>query len=338
MSIKNLVWLSIGAAIAFITACSQSVDSAKVNPEVPATAETQNTGGALSQSRSQTAEPPAPASPTLIAQVPTPDSLSPEGLRYFQNMGPLEYAARLSGVPDLPAWRVRLRLSPPTLIDDGREQLNTVTVDHYNLSPTLYQDLVDNYGAANADPSLNNRSPHRAWSFTFMPIMGRTAELLPEYTEGQTFPFESKINESCDFVGNCTDLSFLNFDGSEWREATTLSPEQAPWESDSQAIYVLVRALAQQAGWYDPSLGWLPPTEVPEGTSEARPWVEVFIDNYPGNGGGYQGIWLERVADDSVQQLVHGVFYEPANSQIYTFESYRCHRTSPPGSLRLLCP
>ncbi|ACA99293.1 hypothetical protein SYNPCC7002_A1296 [Picosynechococcus sp. PCC 7002] len=292
----------------------------------------------MSQSRHQTAEPSTPTSPALIAQVPTPTSLSPEGLRYFQNMGPLEYAARLSGVPDLPAWRVRLRLSPPTLIDNAREQLNTVTVDHYNLSPSLYQDLAESYGVENADPSFNDRSPHQAWSFTFMPIMGIAAELRPEYTESQTFPFESKTKESCDFVGNCTDLTFLDFGGDEWRAAPTLAPEQAPWESESQSIYVLVRALAQQAGWYDPVLGWLPPTEVPEGTSDARPWVEILIDNYPGNGGGYQGVWLERVADDSVQQIVHGVFYEPTNPQIFTFESYRCRRTSPPGSLSLLCP
>ncbi|MBV5259761.1 hypothetical protein FLX56_15195 [Synechococcus moorigangaii CMS01] len=338
MSTKYFIRLSTGMAIALIAACGQSADSAKLIQENPAVTESQKTGGIIAQSRHQAAEPSAPESPALIAQVPTPASLSPEGLRYFQNMGPLEYAARLGGIPDLPAWRVRLRLGPPTLIDGGREQFNPVMVDHYNLSPILYQELADSYGADNADPSLNERSPHRAWSFTFMPIMGIAAELLPEYTESQTFPFESKTNESCDFVGNCTDLSFLDFGGDDWRESTLLSPEQAPWESESQGLYIVVRALAQQAGWYDSTLGWLPPTEVPEGTSDTRPWVEVFVDSYPGNGGGYQGVWLERAADDSVQQVVYGAYYEPTNPQIFTFESYRCRRTSPPGSLALLCP
>jgi hypothetical protein len=246
------------------------------------------------------------------------------------------WAPCLGGVPDLPAWRVRLRFLPPT--DAGQDQLNTVLVDHYNLSPALYQDVADSYGAENADPNLNVRSPHQAWSFTFMPIMNVAAELLPDYTRSQTFPFESKVGESCDFVGNCLDLSFLDFGGDAWRTSASLVPTPAPWESEPEGIYALVRALAQQAGWYDPAMGWLLPQETPEGISDTRPWVEVFIDNYPGNGGGYQGVWLERVADDSVQQMVYGIFYDPVNPEIFTFESSRCHRTSPPGSLSPRCP
>ncbi|MEM6599678.1 MAG: hypothetical protein AAF635_16190, partial [Cyanobacteria bacterium P01_C01_bin.69] len=64
------------------------------------------------------AEPtPSPALPQALALTPLPtptslnsvppnglDSLSEPDWRYFQSMGPLEYAARLGGVPNVPTW------------------------------------------------------------------------------------------------------------------------------------------------------------------------------------------------------------------------------------------
>ncbi|MEL6333895.1 MAG: hypothetical protein AAFQ76_15040, partial [Cyanobacteria bacterium J06626_26] len=71
------------------------------------------------------------------AQVPPNgfDSLDEAGFRYFQTMGPLEYAARLAGTPDVPTWRVRLRLVPEW---QHSNLIYQVRVDHYNLSPLLY--------------------------------------------------------------------------------------------------------------------------------------------------------------------------------------------------------
>ncbi|MEZ5479784.1 MAG: hypothetical protein R3E95_20595 [Thiolinea sp.] len=49
----------------------------------------------------------------------------------------------------------------------------------------------------------------------------------------------------------------------------------------------LLRALAQQTDWLQEENGrylWITP-EMPEGTGPERPWVEVTVDNYAGNGG-----------------------------------------------------
>lgn len=269
------------------------------------------------------------------------ESLTPEGLKYFQGMGPLEYAARLAGEPAVPTWRVRLRLIPQdTGEPDGFAYL--VKTDHYNLSPALYDSLVASYGD-NADPSLNDDSPHQSFQLTFAPVMSIAADWLSDRTQFSRFPVTD--NPPCDtaaqFQLGCAEL-FSPLQEDAWKDMGVVSVEAAPWDEGFNPLYGMVRMLAQQAGNLEAggnAAFWVD-GEIPEGSGEARPWVEVLIDNYAGNGGGYQGFWIERAADDSISSVIHHVYYGGVGTSVEGRASRAvvCRRGDAAGQIRPICP
>ena len=284
------------------------------------------------------AEVPAPATPATstlaeLQQVPPNglESLDEKGFRYFQTMGPLEHATRLGGIPDTPTWRVRVRLYP---VWQTSEFLYHVKLDHYNLSPALYQALVDSHGAENVDPSLNSTTPHLNIGLEFLPVMNMAADWLPASTQIEQSVFDTAT--TCGLGLDCTAIEEPN--NSTWATETTIDMDVAPWDSDNEPLYMLVRALAKQAGWLQED--WILPNEIPEGISAERPWVEVLVTNYAGNGGGYLATWIEHTADDSIRSIVHQIYYEATWMDMSGSAStgYVCSRGRGAGEIRPVCP
>ena len=265
-----------------------------------------------------------------LSQVPPNgiESLDESDFRYFQKMGPLEHAVRLGGTPDVPVWRVRLRLYP-VWQDSGLSY--QVKADHYNLSPVLYDSLVSSYGEENVDPSLDNVTPHQHIELEFLPIMNVTADWLSESTQMSQSPVTS--NPTCGLGLGCAELAAADI--GDWGQEHMVAIAATPWKSSSDPLPGMVRTLAQQAGWLQES--WTMPAEVPEGISDERPWVEVLITNYPGNGGGYLAQWIERVADDSVRSTVHQLYLDPMDNGIVS-QGYVCARGADAGQLKAICP
>ncbi len=265
------------------------------------------------------------------------ENLDESEFQYFQTMGPLEYAARLGGLPATSAWRVRLRLYPQ---DTGEPDGFTyqVKLDHYNLSPALYQEVVNSYGVENTDPSLNDQTAHQHVDLTFIPIMGLSADLLTEATQISQSPVEQNL-----ICGDGLGCATLRYDdgNAEWATESIIQLEAAPWETQIEPVSAMTRALAKQAGWLQANgadTEWNH-GEIPEGISAERPWIEIFVENYIGNGGLYFAEWTERVADDSVSAIVHRVYYNPgAGTEAYAFTGYMCARGEDAGQIRSLCP
>ncbi|MEM7797450.1 MAG: hypothetical protein AAF579_23710, partial [Cyanobacteria bacterium P01_C01_bin.118] len=143
------------------------------------------------------------ASIASLNQVPPNgiDTLDEDAFRYFQAMGPLEYAARLGGMPDVPTWRVRLQLYP---VWQGADMLYQVKVDHFNMSPALYDSLVSSYGEENVDPSLANNEPHQHISLEFLPVMNVAADWLSDST--QVAESDVIVNPTCGLGTGCAEL------------------------------------------------------------------------------------------------------------------------------------
>ena len=260
------------------------------------------------------------------------NSLEAAGFRYFQTMGPVEYATRLGGVPDMPVWRVRVRLYPDW---QNTDFIYRVKVDHYNLSLSLYGDLVSSYGADSVDPSLDNTTPHHRIALEFLPIMNVAADWLPDST--YISQSDVSLDPPCGLGTGCASVETP--DASDWGSDTAIKLEVAPWDAENEPLYGLVRALAKQAGWLQDD--WILPGEIPEGISAERPWVEVLVTNYAGNGGGYLAQWIERVADDSIRAEVHQIYTddganEDTNGSATT--GYMCGRGSQAGQIAQLCP
>lgn len=265
------------------------------------------------------------------------ESLTESGFEYFQAMGPLEHAARLGGTPTTPAWRVRLQLFPQ---DTGEPDGFTyqVKLDHYNLSPALYQEVANSYGVENTDPSLDNRTDHQHLDLTFIPIMGLAADLLTESTQSSQSPVEQ--NPICGNGFGCAALRYDD-DKAEWATENIIQLETAPWETQIEPVSAMTRALAKQAGWLQENGTYTQWNhgEIPEGISAESPWVEIFVENYVGNGGLYLAEWTEGVADDSIRAIVHRVYHNPgAGTEAYAFTGYVCARGEDAGQIRSLCP
>ncbi|MEM8611929.1 MAG: hypothetical protein AAGF93_07910 [Cyanobacteria bacterium P01_H01_bin.105] len=287
---------------------------------------------AVSQSESVLAQT-ASADLTQLRQVPPNglDSLDETGFRYFQTMGPMEYATRLGGVPNAPTWRVRVRLYPNW---QNADLVYQVKVDHYNLSPTLYRNLVRSYGAGNVDPRLDDSTPHSSIALEFLPIMNVAADWIPDSTQISQSGVD--LNPTCGLGLGCASLEAPN-DLSEWGpNEANIALDAAPWDTENESLYGLVRALAKQAGWLED--GWILPSEIPEGISAERPWVEVLVTNYAGNGGGYMAQWIEYGADDSIRAKVYQIYVDDIGTSGNASTGYICGRGSRAGQISQVCP
>jgi hypothetical protein len=258
-------------------------------------------------------------------------------LAYFQGMGPLEHAVRLTGIPTTPAWRIRLRLYPE---NTGRRDgfSYRVKVDHYNLSPALYRDVVSAYGKENADPSLNNTTPHQHIQMIFRPVMNVVADFDPTSLK-RSQSNATQNPRDCRLVSGCADL-FTDLADSQWGSEQERNLVRAPWEQKPNSVYAMVRGLSVQAGklklngnemvWRD--------GEIPEGVSQDRPWIEVLIDNYSGNAGGYQAYFVIRAADDSIMASVFRMYTDGGMvGNAIASRAYICARGNEAGKLRAIC-
>jgi hypothetical protein len=265
--------------------------------------------------------------------------LNQVNLEYFEGMGPLEHAVRLTGIPRTPTWRIRLRLYP----NNAEEHIGfsyRVKVDHYNLSPALYHDVVRDYGRENADPSLNNTTPHQHIQMVFVrPVMN----MVTYFEESSLQQSQSSVAENprdCGLGFGCADL-FNEADDSQWSNEQEINLVRAPWEQKPNAVYAMVRGLAEQAGNLELNgneMVWID-GEIPEGIDQNRPWIEVLIDNYPGNAGGYQAYFIRRAADDSIRASVFRMYTDEMMSEnAITSRSYVCSRGNVAGKLRSICP
>lgn len=92
--------------------------------------------------------------------------------------GPLEKSLLLVDTlePRLP--RVRYMLRYGQMIQDGTP-VSFVTVERYNLGPTIRADVAAAYGEDNVDtPEAFGVGPHVAWRIVTMPLMGQAAALM----------------------------------------------------------------------------------------------------------------------------------------------------------------
>ena len=261
------------------------------------------------------------------------------GLNYFQGMGPLEYAVRLTGIPNTPTWRIRLRLYAENVGIPDRLNYR-VKVDHYNLSPALYRDLVSTYGEKNTDQSLNNNIPHQHMQMVFYPVIDVAAQ-LDDTSVQRSQSAVSQNPRDCGLGFGCADL-FNDAADSQWTKEQTLNLVRAPWEQEPNVVYAIVRGLAEQAGklqlngnemvWTD--------GEIPEGLGQDRPWIEVLIDNYAGNGGDYQAHLIKYAADDSIRASVFRMYADGDSKEgnAIASQSYLCSRGNVAGKLRTICP
>ncbi|NEP76678.1 hypothetical protein [Okeania sp. SIO2G5] len=163
--------------------------------------------------------------------------------------------------------------------------------------------------------------------------MNVAADWLPDST--QFSQSDVTTQDLCGLGISCTALN--DPITSEWSDGPTIALEPAPWSSDSEPLPMLVRTLAHQAGWLQDGQ-WMLPMERPEGLSDERPWVEVLVTNYAGNGGGYVAHWIERVADDSVQAIAHRLYADSITPSGYTSQGYMCARGTVAGQIKTLCP
>ncbi|HPE62103.1 MAG TPA: VWA domain-containing protein [Thiolinea sp.] len=286
------------------------------------------------------AETPAPVTESSRAGLnPVPpdglDSLDEAALKYYQEMGPLELAADLVPQPPYPVWRLHLALHPVMNADEVLSGYQ-VEVSRINLSPRLYQQLVNNFGAGIADKSLNDNTPSDHYTLPFTIAQNVNADLLVDEVSHAEYPPEG----SCGLLPDCTAL-WQDHEDSDWGISSTPVLQAAPWHQDDIGVPALVRTLAQQAGWLQEENGqyrWITP-EMPEGIGPGRPWVEVTIDSHAGNGGLLVADWMERVADDSVAAQLERVLYDPEQPEsVQAFRANRCARGEQQDSARQTCP
>lgn len=239
------------------------------------------------------------------------ESLSEQDWYHLVNMGPLEMALRLLKEPEYPTWRLRLALYP--VKDNGVLNGYRITADRINLSPQHYKELVEEYGKGIADPAMNNHAFSDRHQLNFAVIQNNPSDFISEDTQYQKIKPE-KV--TCGLLKNCSKL-FESSNGS-WSKPKNTTLEKAPWDKKLNTTAALARALAKEAGWLTSgykSFRWQE-KEAPEGLNQGSPWVEVVIDNYVGNGGGYRATWHELVADDSISKELYSVYFGDGPSSL----------------------
>ncbi|MCB1621573.1 MAG: hypothetical protein KDI44_12655, partial [Thiothrix sp.] len=264
------------------------------------------------------------------------DSLDETALKYYQEMGPLELASDLLPQPAYPVWRLHFALYP-VMNADAVLSGYQVEASRINLSPRLYQQIVDSFGAGVVDKSLNDSTPGDHYTLPFMIVQNVSAELLTDEVSHDE-PYQP--DGACGRLTDCAAL-WQDHEDSDWGPSSTPILQAAPWHQNAIGAPALVRTLARQAGWLQEENGrylWITP-EMPEGTGPGRPWVEVTVDSHAGNGGLLVADWVERVADDSVAAQLVRVLYDPGQpASVQAFRASRCARGATQDSAQQTCP
>ncbi|TXH70242.1 MAG: hypothetical protein E6Q83_06860 [Thiothrix sp.] len=268
----------------------------------------------------------APHKPNKIKINPVPPqgltSLDAKGLTYYQELGPLQLAAYQLPLPKYPTWRLYFALYP-SLDKDGVLSGYEVKAQRINLSPLLYQSLVEEYGKENADAALNNKTPSDQFTLPYAIVQQVTADPIEEAVKYTANPM---LKQACGLQLRCDQM--WDDTPAQWSKPQAIKLERAPWDKSTHLPAALIRALAQQTNWLQKQghvWQWVTP-ELPEGINAKRPWVEVVIDNYTGNGGMIAADWIERVADDSVAQTVTRIMIGEGEVNGSAYRSNRCAR------------
>jgi hypothetical protein len=248
-------------------------------------------------------------------------SLDAKGLSYYKELGPLQFAARQLPTPSYPTLRVNFALN--AVLKDQVLSGYKVEVERVNLSPLLYKDVVEEYGKENADASLNNKTPSDHYTLPYAIVQSITAEpLLKDIKIGKS---QAK-GKACGLQKDCAAM-WVDDEGA-WTPIKTVTLERAPWEKSIHYPAAMIRALAQNTNWlqqHNKEWQWVTP-ELPEGLSAKRPWVEVTIDNYTGNGGMWAADWAERVMDDSVDRKLTRLIIGDGEKTGTIYRAYLCQR------------
>lgn len=265
----------------------------------------------------------AQAASTTVNPVPPKGvaSLDAKGLSYYKELGPLQLAARQLPLPSYPTWRLNFAMQ--AVLKDQVLSGYNVEAERVNLSPLLYKELVEEYGKENADPTLNNKTPSDHYTLPYAIVQSITAEpLLKQIKVGKSLV----KGKACGLQKDCAAM-WVDDEGA-WTKLKTVTLEKAPWDKSIQYPAAMVRALAQNTDWlqqHNKEWQWVTP-ELPEGLSAKRPWVEVTIDNYTGNGGMWSADWVERVMDDSVDRKLTRLMIGEGEKTGTIYRAYLCQR------------
>lgn len=279
----------------------------------------------------------------MASNAPTLSPVPPDGLQtldepavlYYQQMGPLEYATHALPPPTYPAWRIHYTLHP-TMDEKDNTVLSgyQVNADRINLSQLVYQEIVSAYGKDAADPALNNKTPHDSHLLPFIVVQNTAADLLAEDVSNTPL---SAPDKPCGLQPDCGQ-TWRDSEG-DWGSPDTIKLEPSPWKTQSQ-LPQLLRAMAKQAGWLQkngPSYQWVTP-EQPEGRNDKKTWVEITVDNYPGNGGMFLADWVESVMDDSISAKVIRIIQDPTTpTQAMVYSAYICGRGNNTNKIAQQC-
>jgi hypothetical protein len=227
--------------------------------------------------------------------------------------------------PTFPVWRIHLTLYPLFHPEDHSILSGyRVIAERINLSAKLYDALSKEMGKENVDSELNNKQPSDRHTLTYYIAMA--THYVSEETKYETF---DTLNTPCGLQLNC--MQQWKEDEGDWGKGSVVTLPKAPWESTLNPLPAMVRTLGKQAGWVQENglkiESWDTP-EIPEGMSDKNPWIDIVIENYTGNGGGYLMEWHSLVSDDSIKKTLYRVFYDEAShtdkAMVYT--SVLCHR------------
>ncbi|GEM_PF-3118059 len=226
---------------------------------------------------------------------------------YFRDMGPLELTLRMLKEPLFPIWRLRLQLFPlfarnaPSTLRGYK-----VIADRINLSSSLYSTLCYANGEENVEPSLDNTQPSDRHTFIYT-IKENSTDFSEEDTKEHTI---NPDMESCGLQVSCTQT--WEDIGGNWGNDSKMTLNKAPWEEDVLIAPAMVRALAKKANWIQKEGSKESWTlhDIPEGLTEQTPWIEVFIENYAGNGGEYLAQWHDMESDESITQTLYQIKYD----------------------------
>ena len=280
-------------------------------------------------------KPPTKAAKVIVNKVPPQglNGLSEQDLIYYKELGPLQLAAHQVPLPKYPTWRLYFALYP-SLDAEGILSGYQVKAQRINLSPLLYQSVVEEYGKENADPKLNNKTPSDQFTLPYVIVQTITADPLEDEIK---YSPNTLNKQACGLQLHCNEM--WDDTPAKWSKEKPIKLARAPWDKNLNLPAALVRALAQQTNWLQKQgkvWQWVTP-ELPEGINAKRPWVEVVIDSYTGNGGMVAADWIERVADDSVAQKVTRIMLGDDEVEGLVYQANRCARGNNKTLLQV-CP
>lgn len=197
-------------------------------------------------------------------------------------VNPLEKALLLIDrmEPELPRVRYMVRYGEMIQQDTP---VSFVTVERYNMGPTIRKDVAESYGEENVDePEAFGVGPHVAWRIVTMPMMGQTATII----EAARTEIEEADAEAADCAGRgCLSLDMPLEFVREWHETPleinimTAYPKTATFGGPTPAFAVGELSVAAGLAHGDGSEPTWHGPEQPEAARGHEPFLFVTIDS-----------------------------------------------------------